>query len=182
MPEDHDEPSANRESVIVLRPTEALMAAAGDWELMKRAVEVWESGGPAEFMAEHDLSTMVTEGDQHDATLDWTDPEFPSPELGHSESPEYRLDRNGWRIGMTDNFRDSVRKADRQMIGQVLLAMTEISLKPMTQVGDTVKPLEHDMKGLWRYRIADWRLVYHPDSKRKVITLLSFEPRSSNSE
>jgi mRNA-degrading endonuclease RelE of RelBE toxin-antitoxin system len=179
MPKDHDEPSANRESVIVLRPSEALMAAAGDWELMKRALEVWESGGPAEFMAEHGLTAVVAEGGPHEATADWTDLDFASPGLDQLEPAEYRLDRDGWGIGMTDKFRDSVRKADRKTLGQVLLAMTEISLKPMTQVGDTVRPLEHNAKGLWRHLIAGWRVVYHPDPQRKIVTLLSFEPGSS---
>jgi mRNA-degrading endonuclease RelE of RelBE toxin-antitoxin system len=103
----------------------------------------------------------------------------PSPrEEAPSKSPTARPDRVEWFVGMDPKFIKNV-PSDKKLAGRVLEALTEICVEPMKQKGDTVKPLEGDLKGLWRYRIADWRLVYRPDPQQRRITLLSFESRGS---
>jgi hypothetical protein len=47
----------------------------------------------------------------------------------------------------------------------------------MTPIGDTIKPLTGDLRGLWRYRIGDARLVYFPQIEFRKITLISFGGR-----
>ena len=34
-------------------------------------------------------------------------------------------------------------------------------------------------KGAFRYRLGDWRLLYHVDSKRRTLTLAAVRPRGS---
>jgi mRNA-degrading endonuclease RelE of RelBE toxin-antitoxin system len=38
-------------------------------------------------------------------------------------------------------------------------------------------PLDANLKGCWRYRIGDWRLVYRPDPRERTVVLLDFAPR-----
>lgn len=83
----------------------------------------------------------------------------------------------GWRLVLTDHFTKSVRKVDKKLQGRVLEAITKISEAPMTVVGDTLKPLTADLKGLWRYRVGDFRLVYDPNEDEALVTLVAFEPR-----
>lgn len=82
-----------------------------------------------------------------------------------------------WHFVLSDDFIKSIERIDKKLQGRALEAITKIAQSPTTVVGDTVKPLTADLKGLWRYRVGDYRLVYAPDVDEKHITLLSFEAR-----
>ncbi len=84
-----------------------------------------------------------------------------------------------WLIGMSDDFIKSLQRLDKKLMGRVLEAMTLICRAPMNPKGDTIKPLTADLKGLWRYRIGDFRLVYKPEASQKRVTLLVFDNRGS---
>jgi mRNA-degrading endonuclease RelE of RelBE toxin-antitoxin system len=60
-----------------------------------------------------------------------------------------------------------------------MAALADISRKPTIIKGDTIKPLSGDLKGLWRYRIGDYRLVYRPDETYQKVTLIAFDSRGS---
>jgi len=83
----------------------------------------------------------------------------------------------GWRFILSDHFTKSIEKIDKKLQGRVLEAITRIADAPLTVVGDTVKPLTADLKGLWRYRIGDYRLVYDPNQEDELVVLVSFGPR-----
>lgn len=86
-------------------------------------------------------------------------------------------ERERWTIGMSDDFLSSIASADKAMKGRVLDALATLSDEPLKARGDTVKPLTGEAKGLWRYRIGDFRLIYHPDRKTHQVSLLAFGPR-----
>jgi mRNA-degrading endonuclease RelE of RelBE toxin-antitoxin system len=88
-------------------------------------------------------------------------------------------DTSEWLIGMSDHFIKSLRKIDKKLMGRILEAMTHICREPTTPKGDTVTPLTAELKGLWRYRIGDFRLVYQPEAAKKRVTLLTFAGRGS---
>lgn len=39
------------------------------------------------------------------------------------------------------------------------------------------KPLTHDLKGLYRLRVSDYRIVYSVDVKNKVVTIVTIKHR-----
>lgn len=80
-----------------------------------------------------------------------------------------------WYIGMSNEFIKSMRNIDRKMQGRILEALKILSAEPKTPRADTIKALTGDLNGPWRYRIGDFRLIYHADSIKKRILLLSFE-------
>jgi mRNA-degrading endonuclease RelE of RelBE toxin-antitoxin system len=82
-----------------------------------------------------------------------------------------------WLIGFSKEFIKSVTGLDKKLQGRLMKVLMHLSEKPMTVIGDTVKPLEGDLKGLWRYRIADFRLCYLPNKDKRTVRLLSFESR-----
>jgi mRNA-degrading endonuclease RelE of RelBE toxin-antitoxin system len=63
----------------------------------------------------------------------------------------------------------------------VLEAMNEISrfAIPLKVIGDTFKPLTGSLKGQWRYRIGDHRLVIRPIEQQHLMDLLAFAARGS---
>ncbi|MCA1592825.1 MAG: type II toxin-antitoxin system RelE/ParE family toxin [Acidobacteria bacterium] len=82
-----------------------------------------------------------------------------------------------WSIAFTPSFRKSVATFDKKLQGRVLSAISELSETPITIHGDTVKPLVGELKGLWRYRVGDYRLVYEPRQESRLVVLLEFAPR-----
>jgi mRNA interferase RelE/StbE len=85
----------------------------------------------------------------------------------------------GWYIAFTPQFTNSIRNVDKKIQGRILGALTHLTDSPSTPDGDRIKPLTHNLRGLWRYRIGDHRLIYKPDESSKHIYLLAFKPRQS---
>ncbi|MBN1580158.1 MAG: type II toxin-antitoxin system RelE/ParE family toxin [Anaerolineae bacterium] len=168
-----DEPSAEESAPIVPRAAEE--AEIPDW-----------------------LSPLDTEADQvlpstaEEEFPDWMQsPSLPmgqilGSQLGEETSPDWLQDLKPetkeveeWLVGMSDDFVRSLRRVDKKLKGRILDAMTHICRSPITPQGNTVKPLHSDLKGLWRYRIGDFRLVYQPNVAQQSVMLLTFDSRSS---
>jgi|GEM_PF-368919 len=77
-----------------------------------------------------------------------------------------------WDIAMPDTFTKSIKGLDKKLQGRILEALGKIVKDPLKEIGDTIKPLSRDMKGLWRYRIGDYRLIYRPEVERNRVVLL----------
>lgn len=86
-----------------------------------------------------------------------------------------------WRVRFTPSFCRDLRQLDRKLQGRVLETILEITnyALPFKAQGDTFKPLRGDLKGQWRYRIGDHRLVIKPLEKVGDIELLTFAARGS---
>jgi mRNA-degrading endonuclease RelE of RelBE toxin-antitoxin system len=95
-------------------------------------------------------------------------------EINFAENPAKEED---WSIAFTPTFSKSVAQIDRKLQGRVLLALSELTRAPTQMKGDTVKPLVGELKGFWRYRLGDYRLVYEPRLGKRQVVLLCFEPR-----
>ena len=89
----------------------------------------------------------------------------------------YRAPVADWYIGGTDQFWKDIQKFDRKLQGRILKAISLIAKEPVTSKGNTIRPLTSDLNGFWRYRIGDYRMIYFPDVKDKLITLIAFSSR-----
>ena len=111
-------------------------------------------------------------------------PRYQPPDQGPREYYQYPAqaspaEKAEWFLAFTRQFRKDIDGIDRKLQGRVLEAISEICQAPVTAKGDTVKPLVGDMTELWRYRIGDFRLIYHPDVASQRVTLLQFAGRGS---
>jgi mRNA-degrading endonuclease RelE of RelBE toxin-antitoxin system len=88
-----------------------------------------------------------------------------------------RRETEYWTIGISDAFRKAVAPLEKKLQGRVLEALTELAEHPLGQRGDTIKPLDGELKGMWRYRIGDYRLIYRPDIAAHVVMLLDLLAR-----
>jgi len=82
-----------------------------------------------------------------------------------------------WQFALTSNFQKDVSKLDKKLQGHIMAAIIEICRNPQNQRGDTAKPLSGELKGNWRYRIGDYRLIYFPNSNEGIVYLLKLSPR-----
>lgn len=108
----------------------------------------------------------------------WFPPPLPPPGLVFFRSARSIQGEDEWGLYQSDEFRKCVKKIqDKTLRGRMFDAITDLFANPMVIKGDTVKPLEGDKKGCWRYRIGDYRLIYFPIIQTKRIVLISFGGR-----
>lgn len=96
----------------------------------------------------------------------------------HVVKQRTKQETGSWFLGMSKEFLNAIEKLDRNIQGRILQAIGYIVGDPLTLKGDTVKPLKGP-EGLWRYRIGDYRLVYHPDINNRRVVLIAFAARGS---
>lgn len=86
-----------------------------------------------------------------------------------------------WAIGFSKQFHKDTKGMDGKLLGRVLRALEELSqsTRPLRPQGDTFKPLEGKLKGCWRYRIGDHRLVVQPRVEDGRIDALTLAARGS---
>lgn len=83
-----------------------------------------------------------------------------------------------WKFTLLPELRRDLKRR-QELLESAIKAITEVRENPMTIQGNTVKPLQGELRGMWRYRIGDFRLIYEPDSKAEVVHFLALKPRSS---
>ncbi len=86
-----------------------------------------------------------------------------------------------WRLGFTNQFCKDVTQLDRKLQGHILEALRKLSALawPFNPQGDTFKPLSGGLKGQWRYRIGDYRLVVRLIVEESELALVTFAARGS---
>ena len=99
-----------------------------------------------------------------------------NPNPAGDESGDGARDAQTWRFKATSKFIKDV-KVRVNLFDPMLKALEEIRQHPTLARGNTIKPLTRELKGKWRYRIGDHRLVYEPDSERRIVILLSVSHR-----
>ncbi|MGA2463068.1 MAG: type II toxin-antitoxin system RelE/ParE family toxin [Thermodesulfobacteriota bacterium] len=87
-----------------------------------------------------------------------------------------------WLISISNQFSRDIQNIDRKLQRRILIVIGTTYKDSTRPKGDIVKPLGSDFKGLWRYRIGDYRLVYHIDNESKHIILIAFASRGEKYE
>ncbi|MDE0367598.1 MAG: peroxide stress protein YaaA [Gammaproteobacteria bacterium] len=94
---------------------------------------------------------------------------------GNPESSENRRDSR-WRFAALSGFRREVWRQPT-LFERAANAIVEICKDPMTPRTNTIKRLKGEMRGYWRYRMGDFRLVYRPDIERRTVYFYRLAPR-----
>ena len=77
-----------------------------------------------------------------------------------------------WTIEWDDRARKELRKLDRAVQREILRYLRE----RITEGGDPRrlgKPLRHELHGLWRYRIGDYRVVCRLEDERLIVLVIA---------
>ena len=88
-----------------------------------------------------------------------------------------RRDARKWRFTLAKEFRRDLRQQP-QLLDRVIRAVMEVCDSPMSARDNTVKPLRNALRGMWRYRVGDFRVIYHPNEDRRIVHFLGVKPRS----
>lgn len=86
-----------------------------------------------------------------------------------------------WLIAFTTQFQKDIARIDRKQQGHILETLQKLSglSWPFQPMGDTFKPLGGELKGLWRYRLGDFRLVVKPRKEKRELDVLTYAARDS---
>ena len=112
-------------------------------------------------------------------------PQYPDENLpvvlrgGNPESsPIGQQNEEGlWNFTLSREFGRELRNQP-QLLKPVVDAIFEVCKAP-TSAQKNFKPMQGRLRGMWRYRIGDYRIVYEPNSKKRTIDFLWLKPRSS---
>ena len=85
-----------------------------------------------------------------------------------------------WSVKIGSDIYRQVRRG-RDLFDRTIRAVVEICRDPLSPRGDTIKPLEHNLQGLWEYRTGGFRLIYEPDRNRRIVLLIKIESRGDPS-
>ena len=81
------------------------------------------------------------------------------------------------RIEYTETARKQLRKLDRTMQKRILDYMDEVAL--LENPRSRGKALVENMRGLWRYRIGDYRVICEIQESRIIISMLKIGHRKN---
>ena len=153
------------EDGLVAVPTDAEVGGIGF-----RRLDRPPSGYPSE------VEEILAAGDEAEILQDLP-LESLTEEYLRGGNPETVGRRDGaWQFKATSKFIKDTN-AIVGLFDRVIEALTVMREGPTTAHGNTVKPLTRELKGKWRYRIGNHRLVYEPDSARRIVKLLGISHR-----
>ena len=83
-----------------------------------------------------------------------------------------------WFFKISPSFEKSLRKiGDKKKEGRILGALIDVCNNPIEVIGNSQIPLKGNLKGKWRHRIGNYRLVYQPDRDERVVSFLLVSSR-----
>jgi mRNA-degrading endonuclease RelE of RelBE toxin-antitoxin system len=148
--------------------------------LTGKLTEAWQTEPFGNESAKEDRKIPVTEGRQRGINLLWFIRRRPqqSELLEEREQIGKRLKRviaskPSWLSGMTTEFVKAGQGIDPEPRRRIVQAIESVSKNPTKPMGDTVRPLAGELKGLWCYRVEGYRIVYSPDIPNKRVTLVA---------
>jgi len=82
-----------------------------------------------------------------------------------------------WKIEIKPTAEKSYRKLDKKTRARIKGALLKLVESNNPLVHENVKALTGELKGDYRLRVGDWRILFTPDKKSKVIHVYAILPR-----
>ncbi|MCP4871316.1 MAG: type II toxin-antitoxin system RelE/ParE family toxin [Proteobacteria bacterium] len=90
---------------------------------------------------------------------------------------DFQGEDRSWFVTLSKTFLKAVNRLDRKIGRRVKNVIPRIAESPMTPRGNTVKPLGNALRGLWRYRLGGYRLIYRPDRESRNVLMMDIGSR-----
>lgn len=85
--------------------------------------------------------------------------------------------KENWEIILTRPSEKIYEKSDKEMKKRLDNCFGELEKDPL--YGINIKPLTGKLKGLYRYRVGDWRVIYRISRETKVVEIIAILPRGN---
>ena len=82
-----------------------------------------------------------------------------------------------WKIEINPTAEKSYRKLDKKTRVRIKEALSKLEKSDNPFLEQHVRSLTGELKGDFRLRVGDLRILFTPDKKRKVLTIYAILPR-----
>jgi mRNA interferase RelE/StbE len=82
-----------------------------------------------------------------------------------------------WRIEVKPTAEKQYLKLDKKMRQRLKAALQDLEAQKTPLAHPSVKALTGKLKGDYRMRVGDWRVLFTPDQARKIIHVYAILPR-----
>jgi mRNA interferase RelE/StbE len=80
-----------------------------------------------------------------------------------------------WEIVLTRPAEKVYDKASKDIRERLNDCFEDLENNPL--YGNNIKPLTGKLKGLSRYRVGDWRVIYRTETGEKIVEIIAILPR-----
>ncbi len=84
-----------------------------------------------------------------------------------------------WKIDIKPTAEKQYLKLDRSIRKRIKRALSELERQENLFLAKNVKILTGELKGDYRLRVGNWRVLFTPDSKEKILHVYAILPRGS---
>ncbi|MGH7808575.1 MAG: type II toxin-antitoxin system RelE family toxin [Thermodesulfobacteriota bacterium] len=84
-----------------------------------------------------------------------------------------------WKIEIKPTAEKSFRKLSKDTRKRIKEALRKLETSNNPFLLENVRPLTGELKGDYRLRVGEWRILFTPDRQRKVIFVYAVLPRGS---
>ncbi|MBI5180108.1 MAG: type II toxin-antitoxin system RelE/ParE family toxin [Nitrospirae bacterium] len=82
-----------------------------------------------------------------------------------------------WKIEVKPTAEKQYLRLDKKTRNRIKKALLELEQEENPLFHNNVKPLTGQLHGDYRLRVGDWRLLFTPDRKEKIIYIYAILPR-----
>ncbi len=82
-----------------------------------------------------------------------------------------------WEIFLTKPAEKTFDKSKPDMQKRLARGLDELEQNPIH--GPKIRPLTGQLKGLYRYRVGEWRIIYRIFREDKVVEVIAILPRGN---
>lgn len=83
--------------------------------------------------------------------------------------------KDAWEIVLTKPAKRVYDRASRDIQQRLDGCFEDLEKNPI--YGNNIRPLTGQLKGLIRYRVGDWRLIYRLFKEKKTVEIVAILPR-----
>ncbi len=82
-----------------------------------------------------------------------------------------------YQVNLSKEAAKYYQKMDKPNRGRIDEALDAIGADPFDVEHHDIKPLHEPLKGLWRYRVGKFRIVYRVSREAKEVQIITIRPR-----
>jgi mRNA interferase RelE/StbE len=85
--------------------------------------------------------------------------------------------KEAWEIILTKPAEKVYDKSNKEVRRRLDKSLEKLEINPL--YGNNIKSLTGELKGLLRYRVGDWRVIYRLYEEKKVVEIIATLPRGN---
>lgn len=82
-----------------------------------------------------------------------------------------------WEIVLTKPAEKVYDRSPKHMKGRLDSCFEDLEKNP--SFGSNIRPLTGQLRGLYRYRVGDWRVIYRLFKEKMVVEIIAILPRGN---